>query len=68
MPNTHEVIDNAAIQPLEFPSWQVWLSNSDLKKERSQPKICKNTSNQRKFSIVGGKTTVTYQLFTGFTV
>ena len=67
MPIIHELIDNVALQFSEKPTGQVWFCNFDLIKNLySQLKLCKKTSKQCNFSIVGGKTTGTYRFLTGF--
>ena len=66
MPNIHELIDNVALQISEKSNGRVWFSNLDLKNKYSQLKLAEQTSKQCNFSIVGGKTTGTYQFLTGF--
>ena len=66
MPNIHELIDNVDLQISEKSNGRVWFSNLDLKNAYSQLKLCKQTSEQCNFIIVGGKTTGTYRFLTGF--
>ena len=55
-----------ALKISEKTNGQVWFSNLDLKNAYSQLKVCEKTSKQCLFSIVGGKTTGSYQFLTGF--
>ena len=66
MPNIHELIDNIALQLSNKDSGEVWFSNLDLQYAYSQLQLCTDTSKQCNFSIIGGKTTGTYRLLTGF--
>ena len=66
MPNIHELIDNVDLQISEKSDGRVWFSKLDLKKAYSQLKLCKQTSEQCNFSIVGGETTGKYRFLTEF--
>ena len=66
MPNIHELIDNIALQLSSKESEEVWFSSVDLKNAYSQQQLCTDTSKQCNFSIVGGETTGTHRLLTGF--
>ena len=66
MPNIHELIDNVALQILEKSNGRDCFSNLNVRNAYSQVKLCDQTSKQCNFSIVGGKTTGTYQFLTGF--
>ena len=66
MPNIHELIDNVALQISKKSNGRVWFSNLALKNAYSHLTLCEQTSKQCNISIVGGKTTGTYQFLTGF--
>ena len=50
----------------EKTNGQVWLSKLDLKNFYSQLKLRERKNKQCNFSIVGGDSTETYRLLTGF--
>ena len=66
MPNIHELVDNVAAQIASDSAGEVWFTNLDSKNAYNQLALDTFTSNQYKFSIVGGDITGTYQYLTGF--
>ena len=65
IPNIYELIDNVTLQFSEKSNGRVWFCILDLKNAYGQMKLCKQTSKQCNYSIVGGKTTGTYRFLTG---
>ena len=65
MPNIHELVDNVAEQIASDSAGEVWFTNLDSKNAYNQLALDKFTSNQYKFSNVGGDFTGTYQYLTG---
>ena len=55
MPNIHELIDNIALKLSNQMSSEGWFTSLDLRNEYCQLKSCKNKSERRNFSIVGGE-------------
>ena len=55
MQNLHDFMDNVALKISEKSNERVWFSNLDLKNAYSQLKLCKQTSKQCNFSMVGGE-------------